>query len=94
MLERTQYSTQKEWKQLSLQAACLKIQAIYDDPPQLAPQFSSIFAIPLEHHLKLPLQAAEQWISMVAHQVKVTKHNFTLLLKQHKPIQAHVRTRG
>ena len=66
--------------------------AIYKDPPTLAPQFGSIFAIPLEHRLKMPLQVAEQWLSMIAHQVWVTKHNLSILLSQHKPMQSHIRT--
>ena len=40
----------------------------------------------------MSLQAAEQWISLIAHQVKVTQHNFKLLLRQHKPIETHFDT--
>jgi len=47
--------------------------------------------IPLAHHLRLPLRATEQWLSLIAHQVKITAHNMKVLLKQHVPIQTHVR---
>jgi len=85
-------STKQEKKTLALKAAWQKIKELYAQPPTLAPQFGSIFAIPLEHRLILPLQAAEQWLSMVAHQIRVTQHNFTMLLRQHKPMQSHLRT--
>ena len=40
----------------------------------------------------MPLQVAEQWLSMIAHQVKVTLHNHGILMKQHKPMHSHLRT--
>jgi len=51
-----------------------------------------IHAIPLEHLLKLSRQTVEQWVSLIAHQVRVTKHNFKILLSRHKPMAAHLRT--
>ena len=47
-----------EQKQKALQAARDKIRALYADPPSLAPHFRSLFAVPLEHRLKMSLQAA------------------------------------
>ena len=41
--------TRQEQQQKALQAARDKSRAIYSDPPLLAPQFRSIFAVPLEH---------------------------------------------
>ena len=80
-----------EQHQIALQHAREKITAIYNNPPSLAPHFRSIFEIPLDHRLKMPLQAAEQWLSLISHQVKVTQHNFKVLLRQHKPMQDHLR---
>mmetsp|Transcript_13495 Transcript_13495/g.19359 ORF Transcript_13495/g.19359 Transcript_13495/m.19359 type:complete len:123 (+) Transcript_13495:1776-2144(+) len=40
----------------------------------------------------MPLQAAEHWLALISHRVKVTKHNFQILLRQHKPMQSHLRT--
>ena len=57
----------------------------------LAPHFRPIVAVPLEHRLKWSLQAAEHWLSTIAHQVKVTKHNWSVLLRQHLPISCHLR---
>ena len=54
--------------------------------------FRSIHEIPLAYRLQMPLQAAEQWISMISHQVKVTHHNFQCLLREHKPMSTHLRT--
>jgi hypothetical protein len=62
---------------------------LYESPPVLDQQFRPIKEIPLARRLRLPLQAAEQWLSLVQHQIKVTKHNFTVLLKQHVPIPNH-----
>ena len=77
---------------MALQHARDQIKAIYAQPPSLAPRFRSIFEVPLEHRLKMSLQAAEQWISMIAHQVKVTHHNFQCLARQHKSIKTHLWT--
>ena len=84
--------TRQEQKAIALQKARDKITDIYQNPPTLAPHFRSIYEIPLAHRLKMPLQVAEQWISMIMHQVKVTQHNFKILLRQHKPIKTHFRT--
>ena len=85
-------ATRNEQQKISLQRARERITEIYAHPPQLAPQFRSIFAVPLDHRLKMPLQAAEQWISLIAHQAKVTSHNLRVLLQQHKPMPSHLRT--
>mmetsp|Transcript_749 Transcript_749/g.1134 ORF Transcript_749/g.1134 Transcript_749/m.1134 type:complete len:233 (+) Transcript_749:1648-2346(+) len=85
-------ATKQEQRQIALKNARERITNIYENPPSLAPQFRSIFAIPLAHRLKLPLQMAEQWISMIMHQATATSHNFKILMKQHKPIQTHFRT--
>ena len=69
-------ANKQEQKQIALKNIRDQITAIYENPPKLAPQFCSIYAIPLEHRLKMPLQAAEHWISLVTHQAKVTHHNF------------------
>mmetsp|Transcript_1987 Transcript_1987/g.3068 ORF Transcript_1987/g.3068 Transcript_1987/m.3068 type:complete len:602 (-) Transcript_1987:27-1832(-) len=84
--------TKKEQNQIALQKARDQIKAIYENPPQMAPNFRSIFDIPLEHRLKMSLQAAEHWISLISHQVKVTHHNFRCLIRQHKPMKTHLRT--
>mmetsp|Transcript_750 Transcript_750/g.1138 ORF Transcript_750/g.1138 Transcript_750/m.1138 type:complete len:199 (+) Transcript_750:2038-2634(+) len=85
-------STRQEKKQLALQHAREKITDICNNPPQLAPQYRSIFEIPLAHRLKMPLQAAEHWLSLIDHQVKVTQHNLKILLGQHKPMAVHFHT--
>mmetsp|Transcript_21231 Transcript_21231/g.30368 ORF Transcript_21231/g.30368 Transcript_21231/m.30368 type:complete len:442 (-) Transcript_21231:62-1387(-) len=85
-------ATRQEQKQKALQAARDKIRALYADPPSLAPHFCSLFAVPLEHRLKMSLQAAEHWLSTIAHQVKVTQHNWSVLLSQHHSIKSHLRT--
>lgn len=85
-------ATKQEQHQIALKNARERITNIYENPPSLALQFRSIFAIPLAHRLKLPLQMAEQWISMIMHQATATSHNFKILMKQHKPIQTHFRT--
>jgi len=49
----------------------------------IAPQFHSIYKIPLEHRLTniILIQATEQWLSMIAYQAKViTQHDFRYLL--------------
>ena len=84
--------TGAEQRQIALQQVRDKIKAIYQDPPKLAPQFSSVYEIPLEHRLKMSLQTAEQWLSLIAHQMKVTQHNFQCLLRRHKSMHAHLRT--
>ena len=84
--------TGAEQRQIALQQVRDKIRAIYQNPPKLAPQFSSVYEIPLEHRLKMSLQTAEQWLSLIAHQMKVTHHNFQCLLSQHKSMHAHLRT--
>ena len=35
------------------------------------------------------LFATEQWLSLIDHQIKVTKHNLKILLQQHVPITRH-----
>ena len=39
----------------------------------------------------MPLNAAEQWASLITHQHGVTVHNQKVLLRQHKPLQSHFR---
>jgi len=85
-------ATRNEQRKISIQRARERITQIYEHPPQLAPQFRSIFAVPLDHRLKMPLQAAEQWISLIMHQAKVTSHNLRVLLQHHKPMSSHLRT--
>ena len=84
--------TGAEQRKIALQQLWGKISALYQHPPSLAPQFPSIFEVPLEHRLKMSLQTAEQWLSLIAHQIKVTNHNFRCLLRQHKPMKAHLLT--
>ena len=85
-------ATKKEQNKIALQKARERISDIYANPPPLDPTFRSIYTIPLAHRLKLPLQAAEQWISMIHHQAKVTSHNFRQLLSKHQSIDSHFRT--
>ena len=85
-------STKQEQQQKALQNVRDQIRDIYAHPPKLATHFRPIFEIPLEHRLKLSLQAAEQWISLIRHQAKVTTHNFHCLVKQHASIKTHFRT--
>ena len=85
-------STRQEQKQIALQQAREQINHIYEYHPALAPHYRSIFKIPLAHCLKMPLQAAEWWISMITHQAKVTQHNLKILMSQHKPMETHFRT--
>mmetsp|Transcript_412 Transcript_412/g.615 ORF Transcript_412/g.615 Transcript_412/m.615 type:complete len:183 (+) Transcript_412:316-864(+) len=85
-------STRHEQRRIALQKVREQIKSIYTDPPTLAPQFPSIHAIPLEHRMKLSLQMAEQWVSLIAHQVRVTQHNFKILLSRHKTMDVHLRT--
>ena len=84
--------TGAEQQQVALQQIRTKICAIYNDPPRLAPQFPSISEVPLEHCLKMSLQTAEQWLSLIQHQVKVTSHNLQCLLRQHNTMPTHFRT--
>mmetsp|Transcript_5411 Transcript_5411/g.7978 ORF Transcript_5411/g.7978 Transcript_5411/m.7978 type:complete len:324 (+) Transcript_5411:1067-2038(+) len=82
-------STKQEQRQIALANARDNIKAIYKDPPSMDPQFRSIFDVPLEHRLRLPLQAAEKWIALIKHQVKVTHHNLKILLRNHLQIPSH-----
>lgn len=68
-------STQQEKSQFALQSVREKIIKLYRDPPDLAPRYSSIFDIPLEHRLKMPLQVAKRWLHLITHQARVTQHN-------------------
>jgi len=72
--------TRQEQQQKALQAARDRIKQVYSSPPNLDPQFRSVFDVPLSQRLRLPLSAAEQWLSLIDHQIKVTKHNLTILL--------------
>ena len=85
-------STRQEQRAIELEQARDRIKAIYANPPTLAPQFRSILEIPLVHRLNMPLQAAEHWLSLIDHQVRVTQHNTKILLRQHHTIQTHLRT--
>ena len=82
-------STAKECRQLSVARARETIKSIYADPPPLAPQFRSITEVTLAQRLRLPLQAAEHWIALIKHQVKVSAHNARVLLRHHRPIKEH-----
>ena len=84
-------TTRKEQHDIALANARSRIQEMYASPPALDPQFRPISDVPLARRLRLPLQAAEQWLSLVHHQIKVTKHNLTVLLKPHVPIPIHVK---
>ena len=84
--------TGAEQRKIALQKVRTEISDLYKDPPRLAPQFPSIYEIPLEHRLKMSLQTAEQWLSLIKHQVKVTNHNLHCLLRQHKTMRTHFRT--
>ena len=83
-------STKQEQRTIALASARSKIAAIYANPPTLDPQFRSIKEVPLENRLCLNLQGAEQWLSLIAHQMKVTQHNLRALIKQHLPIPTHL----
>mmetsp|Transcript_13731 Transcript_13731/g.19685 ORF Transcript_13731/g.19685 Transcript_13731/m.19685 type:complete len:438 (-) Transcript_13731:60-1373(-) len=85
-------STRAEQRQIKLQKVRKQITEIYENPPKLANNYRSIFEIPLAHRLKMPLQAAEHWVSMISHQIKVTQHNLKMLLCQHKPMPTHFHT--
>lgn len=85
-------ATRQEQEIIALQHVRERITELYENPPQLASHYQSIYAIPLAHRLKMPLQAAEQWVSMITHQAKVTSHNLQILLSQHKPMESHLRT--
>ena len=82
-------ATLKEQKQRALDKARQQIQNVYANPPQLAPQFRSITEVPLLQRLRLPLAAAEKWLALIDHQVKVTLHNAKLLVRQHRTIPEH-----
>ena len=85
-------ATRQEQSKIAMERVREQIKNIYADPPPLATHFRSIFDVPLAHRLRMSLQSAEQWLSLIAHQAKVTKHNLTLLLRQHKPMEDHLRT--
>ena len=84
--------TGAEQTKIAIQNARDIICGLCQNPPSLAPRFPSIYEVPLGHRLKMSLQTAEQWISLIAHQVKVTQHNLKCLLRQHKPLKDHFRT--
>ena len=84
--------TKQEQKRIALEKIRDRIRDVYAAPPQLDPQFRSIYEVPLPHRLQLPLQAAEQWISLIKHQMRVTQHNLKVLMRKHIPIQQHFRT--
>jgi len=77
--------TYKERKQKELEAARTRIKEIYTNPPALAPQFRLITEVPLLKRLRLSLPAAEHWIALIEHQIKVTKHNLKILLRTPTP---------
>ena len=79
-------TTRKEKQQQALLTARNKITQIYSSPPTLDSQIRSVFDVPLAQRLRLPLQAAEQWLSLIDHQIRVTKHNLKILLRQHVPM--------
>ena len=83
-------STRKEQRDIALEFARSRIKEIYSDPPTLDPRFRSIQEVPLESRLRLSLQGAEQWLSLVTHQIKVTQHNFKSLIRQHFSIPTHL----
>ena len=85
-------ATLKERHQIDLQRVRDQITDLYSNPPILDPQFRAIDAIPLDHRLKISLPAAEHWLVLIAHQTTVTAHNRKVLLRQHMPIQSHLRT--
>ena len=85
-------ATRQEQHQIELQRAKDQITALYENPPQLDPQFRPIVTNPLEHRLKMSLPVAEQWLALINHQIKVTAHNFKVLLRQHKPMDMHLTT--
>lgn len=81
--------TRQEKQQKALMAAREKIKQVNASPPTLDPQFRPISEMPLAHHLRLPLQAAEQWLLLIEHQVKVMAHNLKILLRQHIQLERH-----
>lgn len=83
-------ATVKEQKRKALERTRSVISAMYANPPELAPQFQQITAVPLTQRLRLSLPAAEKWIAQIEHQVKVTKHNLKILLRQHLPFSTLV----
>ena len=85
-------STRQEQSQYALQQVREQIITLYRNPPDLAPRYRSIFEVPLEHRLKMPLQVAERWLHQIFHQARVTQHNARLLLRQHQSIPSHFRT--
>ena len=54
-------STHNAKQQLKRKWVREQISEIYVLPPKLANHFRSIFEIPLEHRLTMPLQATEYW---------------------------------
>jgi hypothetical protein len=85
-------ASRQEQRQIALQRVRDKITEIYANPPTLAPQFRSIYELPLTHRIKMSLHAAEHWVSLITHQAKVSHHNFQCLLRRHKPMKTHLRT--
>lgn len=85
-------ATRQEQSAKALERVREQIRNIYADPPHLASHYRSIHEVPLHHRLRMPIQAAEQWLSLIAHQAKVTQYNLTRLMRQHKPMEAHLRT--
>jgi hypothetical protein len=83
-------TTKQEQQRIALDNTRARITALYAAPPPLDPQFRPISDVPLTHRLRLPLQAAEHWLSLIQHQIKVTNHNLKVLLKQHISIPTHV----
>jgi hypothetical protein len=83
-------TTKQEQQRIALDNTRARITALYAAPPPLDPQFRPISDVPLTHRLRLPLQAAEHWLSLIQHQIKVTTHNLKVLLKQHISIPTHV----
>ena len=84
-------ATRTEQQKIALSNARAKITAFYENPPQLDPKFRPIMEIPLADRLRLPLQAAEHWISLIHHQAKVTAHNLKVLLHSHILVPLHFR---
>ena len=84
-------ATRRECHQKALQTARSKIANLYASPPQLDPRYRSILEVPLQQRLALPLNAAEQWLALIDHQIKVTKYNHKRLLRNHLSINHHFR---
>ena len=83
--------TVKEKQKQKLERIRQKITSIYADPPKLAAQFRPISEVSLAQRLRLSLPAAEHWVALIEHQVRVTTHNLKVLLKHHYPIPELIR---